>query len=398
MVECKHFNNDLCGIASNLAGADAKTDAMLCGQCAEEDAPRQINPVTISVALAARRSSGQDYKDILIKYRNHLKVGGTQSTRPVGMGPGTELKEIVPKFFKSSGCQCNNYAAQMDKWGVEGCEEKFDQIVEYLVKQARGWAIPAFASKPMASRWLRMAIENAKKDWPFVWTYYAPGAKGDELKYSIRSVLKWYPNARVIVVGDKPDWYTGEFIEKPRIGNTDFRAFKDCYSKILRAAEEVDKFIWMMDDVYLASETPLWHLTSPKYVRHVTQEKFYAWKPKNAWAKTRANAYAYLLSKSLPTYDFAAHLPQPIRSSTLLQMEKELKLMNNYMNWECVYFNTYYSQHAIGYGKKYTRVHKTQKDGFEPKHPIMNHTDSQYLGPVKSFLESTFPEKCGVEA
>jgi hypothetical protein len=313
------------------------------------------------------------------------------------MGPGTELRELVPKFFERGKCTCKSYAAQMDRWGVKGCEERFDEIVAHLVSQASGWAIPAFASRAVAKRWLNMAIENAKDDWPFVWTYFAGGAKGDELRYSIRSLLKWKPKARVIVVGDKPDWYTGEFYPKPRIEPTSFHAFKDCYSKLLLAAGKLSKFVWMMDDIYWTADFSMFHATSPKYVRHVSQEQFYRWKPKNAWAKTRANAYSHLLENSLPTYDFAGHLPQPIRSKTFLEMEEKLGLMNEYRNWECIYFNTYYSQNAIDYGKKYSRVTKEIKE-LKPKGVLLNHTDSSFRGAVETYLSKAFSEPCSVEA
>lgn len=39
---------------------------------------------------------------------------------------------LTPK----SGCKCNARARQMDEWGYEGCVERRDEIVAWLVEQA----------------------------------------------------------------------------------------------------------------------------------------------------------------------------------------------------------------------------------------------------------------------
>lgn len=406
-IDCEFLDGRNCKFAESKCGLPVITNPSACQFCLNSDQPKGVNRATASLAVTALARQGAldkvKHRELIDEIsKGHPRV--TEDCDPSDpncsspqIGPGTELKELVPKFFERGKCQCSSYAAKMDRWGIAGCEERFDEIVDHLVNQAKGWAIPAFASKRVAKRWLSMAIENAKSDWPFVWAYYAKEAKGDELKYSIRSLLRWKPNARVIVVGDKPEWYTGEFYEKPRIGVTSFQAFKDCYSKLLLAATKVDKFVWMMDDIYWVKDFKMWHATSPKYVRHVSQEQFYKWKPKNLWAKTRANAYSYLLENSLPTYDFAGHLPQPIRSKTFLEMESELGLLEDYKNWECIYFNKYYSQHAVYYGDKYNRVTKAPSK-MDPKGVLLNHTNNQYQGMVEDYLAEQFPGKCSLEA
>ena len=235
------------------------------------------------------------------------------------------------------------------------------------------------------------------KNWPFVWTYWENGAVGNELKYSIRSTAKWHPEAKIVIIGDRPDWYEGDFIAKPRIAPTDFHAFQDCYSKLRLASEDLQQFVWMMDDIYWTRPFDVAKAIIPKYVRYVTQQKFEGWKPKNAWGKTRGRAYTWLLANNYPTYDFAAHLPQPIRASTFAEMEKRLNLKTYYRNWECCYFNMFYTDIAKDYGKRYNRVTKPQKPGYTPKHGILNHTHRCYKGGVVDFLRRTFPEKCKYE-
>ena len=235
--------------------------------------------------------------------------------------------------------------------------------------------------------------------WPFVYTYWGGGAVGDELLFSVRSIMHWHPDAEIVIVGDRPDWFTGEVIDCPRIKPREFHAFQDCYHKLRAVAEQIPQFIWMMDDIYWVQQFDIAEAITPKYVRHVSQHRFNAWKPPNTWARTRHRAYDWLLRNNYPTYDFAGHLPQPIRAATFLQMERKLQLADYYRNWECIYFNMHHAREAIDYGRAYTRVTRAQKRGWSPSRGcILNHTSSTYKGGVRDFLARTFSTPCALEA
>lgn len=227
--------------------------------------------------------------------------------------------------------------------------------------------------------------------WPFVWTYWAGGAVADELRYSIRSVLHHHPAANVIVIGDKPKWYRGEFIACSRIPKSgNFRSFRDCYHKLLTAASQIPQFVWMMDDVYwlrafgIADEA-----AAPKFIRNLTAEQASIWRPKNAWGKTRKRAYEWLIANGHPLRDFAAHLPQPIFADSFLAMESDLGLIRDYKNWECIYFNVYHAGDAQDWSRRYLRVTRTEQNILTP-HRVLNHTHSKYRGAVERHLRSTF--------
>jgi hypothetical protein len=53
---------------------------------------------------------------------------------PPGKGPGTELQKILKTLGinPKPSCDCNGKAAQMDYWGVAGCRENRDTIVEWM--------------------------------------------------------------------------------------------------------------------------------------------------------------------------------------------------------------------------------------------------------------------------
>ena len=83
-------------------------------------------------------------------------------------GPGTELKKLIPKLLKFSGCNCNDYARQMDRWGVKGCQIRRASIVAHLMKQSRKLhgigKLPASLRDWQAKQWVDKAIERAKNN------------------------------------------------------------------------------------------------------------------------------------------------------------------------------------------------------------------------------------------
>lgn len=59
---------------------------------------------------------------------------GTEQNLFPTTGPGAKLEEIfvqigVPYY---EDCGCRAYARQMDGWGIQGCRERFDEIVTRL--------------------------------------------------------------------------------------------------------------------------------------------------------------------------------------------------------------------------------------------------------------------------
>jgi len=220
-MECHNKHPDgRCEIVTHLIGEPYAVNDAACIDCQQQAKPQTINRVTASIALAARKRLGkhpsQELLDIVAK-------------KPPATGPGTELEKLIPKFFQSKKCSCKNYARRMNEWKVDGCERRFNEIVDHLVGEAQKHKLlSVFGDKParvVAAKLLRKAIDAArpdvlgdlttqdsdklKSDWPFVWTYFANGAVGDELKFSIRSVLHWHPDAQIYIVGDRPDWYVG---------------------------------------------------------------------------------------------------------------------------------------------------------------------------------------------
>jgi hypothetical protein len=80
--------------------------------------------------------------------------------------------------------------------------------------------------------------------------YICRSGYNEELKYSIRSVVKNVPHDKIWVVGQKPEWYTGNFIPVRDKGSK-YKNARENLKKIC-ASEEISKdFILMNDDFFV---------------------------------------------------------------------------------------------------------------------------------------------------
>jgi len=78
-----------------------------------------------------------------------------QYPRRRGHGPGTVLKAVLRKLgFKAvEGCRCNDRAHKMNHWGPSGCRKHNDEIVGWLVEEAKK------RRKPFVTPALYMLVE-----------------------------------------------------------------------------------------------------------------------------------------------------------------------------------------------------------------------------------------------
>jgi hypothetical protein len=83
--------------------------------------------------------------------------------RPLGYGPGTELKRLLGRIgIKAEpGCKCTARAEEMDRRGCEWCEANIPTIVGWLREEATKRGLPFV---DVAGRVLvRRAISNARR-------------------------------------------------------------------------------------------------------------------------------------------------------------------------------------------------------------------------------------------
>lgn len=72
---------------------------------------------------------------------------------PLGQGPGTALHEAIAMMGMPTCQQCKSLARKMNAWGVDGCREHFDEIVEDILPRAKRWWENATYKEKMSVWW-----------------------------------------------------------------------------------------------------------------------------------------------------------------------------------------------------------------------------------------------------
>ena len=107
--------------------------------------------------------------------------------------------------------------------------------------------------------------------------YWQGGARGDELRLSIRSVEQnaLFP-VKITVIGDRPSWYTGHFLRKPQIPPCENHNIADQLSKTVLMSEHPEigeHIVWMMDDIFFLSPFAQEDVMLPRGVRFSRDRK-----------------------------------------------------------------------------------------------------------------------------
>jgi hypothetical protein len=83
--------------------------------------------------------------------------------------------------------------------------------------------------------------------------YICRSGDNEELRYSIRSVVHSFPDAKVWVVGGKPDWYSGGHIPITQNHHKYANAFNNI-DAICNSADISETFVLMNDDFFIVKK------------------------------------------------------------------------------------------------------------------------------------------------
>jgi hypothetical protein len=166
--------------------------------------------------------------------------------------------------------------------------------------------------------------------------YICKDGSNEELRYSIRSVVESFPDSNIWVVGGKPTWYTGNYIEVTQNLSKYRNAIENL--KALCNSEEIsNKFVLMNDDFYIVK-----NIDSIKdYHGGPLLEKINLYQKLNSNSNyTRKLAATYKKIKSLGIenpLDYELHVPMVMEKEKLKQT-----LQNNYQFlWRSIYGNVF---------------------------------------------------------
>ena len=168
-IKCNHLLNIVdtkgeevpmcCSIATSHMGYPVKAYDSLCRVCQGSKNPMSYPNPGIVNTIGVQ----QVYRE-----REAIKNGLSSAEDRLGIGAGTELHKMIPKFLESPGCNCKKWAKKMNIWGVKKCEENIEVIVDKLVSESKkrnlfAW-VPNAATRTVCYNLVKTAIDRAKKD------------------------------------------------------------------------------------------------------------------------------------------------------------------------------------------------------------------------------------------
>lgn len=228
----------------------------------------------------------------------------------------------------------------------------------------------------------------------FVWPYWHAGANGDEIRFSVRSVEKFFDGeAKCTIIGDRPPWFGGHCITQKRSPNsTHHRGFRDTLAKLWTAANspEVDfGFVWMMDDIYFMKKFSFEQISAPM------AESFHN-ASGNTWQLLKKQTMEVLSALGHTTHDYATHLPHYVEREKIKAMFDAFNLHDRILIWEILYGNTYReSPHRSRpfLTRLYTPISSKTEIPFLTEASVMNHTASAWNEYLRRFLIDLLPDR-----
>jgi hypothetical protein len=269
----------------------------------------------------------------------------------------------------------------------------FAQTEQLLIQKARRGEITV-AAKPCGGC---NETKHRAPDCPvtqFVWPYWAGGAQGDELRWSIRSVETFFQgSAKITIIGDKPDWYHGHVIRKKRVPQSkQIEHSATCWAKssTSRPTQRLTpECVWMMDDIYFLKPFTLEEIKTPRAE---------PWRPNdgNSWQKRKTLSMQTLAARGMTQHDYATHMPHWLEKEKLRAMFDDFNLHENTMLWEVLYGNLYRAtpQRTRPFFVRFQ--HKAEKQTVHrltAVATVMNHTESAWCDGLREFL-TEFSRPC----
>jgi len=166
--------------------------------------------------------------------------------------------------------------------------------------------------------------------------YICKDGNNEELRYSIRSVVQSFPDSNIWVVGGKPTWYTGNYINIKQV-LTKYRNAIQNLNAICNSNEISEEFILMNDDFYIVKNIN----TIETYHGGLLLDKINLYQKINSNSNyTRKLAATYKKIKSLnieSPLDYELHIPMIMEKKKL----KQILQNNDQFLWRSIYGNVF---------------------------------------------------------
>lgn len=219
--------------------------------------------------------------------------------------------------------------------------------------------------------------------------YICRSGENEELRYSIRSVLHSFPDAKVWLVGGKPDWYEGNYVSVEQNHNKYTNAINNL-TTLCNTEQISNNFILMNDDFFIIkkidkidySHGGLLSGKIDKYVK-ITGSSLYI--KKLIQTNTRLNERG--INKPL---DYELHTPMPMERDKLLTIIKKYP--------SCLWRSMYGNIFEVGGSqmqdvKVYTnRRHLARSNEITEQSIFLSTEDQAFAGIQNKILNNLFLE------
>jgi hypothetical protein len=224
--------------------------------------------------------------------------------------------------------------------------------------------------------------------------YICRDGDNEELRYSIRSVVKNLPHNKIWVVGGKPDWYKGNYI-KVWQGRPKYINARNNLKAICAAEDISDSFILMNDDFYIINKVdfvPYMYSGTLDTKIKIREDLF------------TGNSYLTLLKQTLssisrrskkPILDYELHVPM------VMEKKKLSKVLMFSGLWRSVYGNMFdVGGNQISDVKVYSKTDKfypTSYDINNLQYDYLSSNDTSFEMIKNLILKKMFADKSSYE-
>lgn len=220
--------------------------------------------------------------------------------------------------------------------------------------------------------------------------YFCKYGENEELRYSLRSAVKNLPHDNVWVVGGKPDWYTGNYIETSNL-NSVYRTVRNNITIACNDSRISDDFILMNDDFFTIAPIDTHNI----FYNGTLEDKIklrYDCHGKDSYISLLESTNAFLkrTRKIQAPLDYELHVPMQINK------EKMLKIIKQPYLWRSLYGNVYnIGGTKVDDVKVYSSKHqmKYSYDYENNNFPFLS-SDDQSFSLLYNTLKDLFPDPC----
>lgn len=148
------------------------------------------------------------------------------------------------------------------------------------------------------------------------YVYICRSGDNEELRYSIRSVLKNTSCDSIWLIGGVPDWYKGNHVIVDDIGGK-LENIQNCYKVISQIGAISNKFVLMNDDFFImkpVGEMPIFH--GGKLIDKI--DRYTADRGHNKYTRILLQAHKRLLKQGIKEpLDYDIHLPLVVEKAAI---------------------------------------------------------------------------------